>query len=672
MLEKNVFSGFFSPFIVNYLSMPNIVRVFLVCAFLIIVFFAWSAIAPSHINWGMHFLSFYSLPVQIVFFALLLVLLIPPVTAKVINLFEAIVQRLSKIPLKILFFLTAVLLAALWLSYPSKLHLLGDGAILLRSIPGEEALGRFPVGFRNQPLVWILFIGGKALLSLVSTPSPKDVYVCIDIVSGAAFVGLIFWWMSKLERPGIEKMLLGLLVLFCGGFQFFFGYVENYVTQYVVTAAFAVTGWLALGKKIHTLIPVSVFVVLVGLHLGSLIFIPALAYLFVQRMNTHKLRAAAIIAATGVAGLILLAVAGFNVKSSIEHFLNGSSDFLPFLSAQSGYFPYPMFSLFHIVDWLNLQLLIIPAGLIVPMLIVIFYRRDMKWKDPALIFLVIAVVCGFAFTWIINSALGFARDWDLFSSFIVPLIVLNVYFLQLPFKMDGRRTIIAVSAGLSLLHSVSFIGINGSGDKHLARAEMLNDTRLISITSRMFYYESLANYFYDHSEYDKARGFYEQYTQYDSVNPRILANLADSYRRLQQKEPYFRVLQRTAALGSSNPGVYSNLGVEYANRGDTAKAIEMNLKCLSMDTMQVQAHANLAILYLNIDNAPLALRYAASALALGMRDPVLYRIQAKAYIKMMNYDKAVEIYDQYLALVPGDKNIREQRERLKALLLLNK
>jgi Flp pilus assembly protein TadD len=652
--------------------MPNIVRIFLVYAFLIIVLFAWSAIAPSHINWGMHFMAFYSLPVQIGFFALFLLLLLPPVTAKIITFFDTAVQRLSKIPLKILIFLSVLLLIGVWLSYPSKLHLLGDGAILLRSIPGEEALGRFPVGFRNQPLVWFLYRGGEALLSLVTTPTPVSVYNLIDIISGAAFVGLIFWWLGKVERPKVEKTLLGLLVLFCGGFQFFFGYVENYVTQYVFTAAFAITGWLALEKKIHVLIPLCIYVVLVGLHIGSLIFAPALAYLFIQRMNGHKMRAAIIIAAAGVAGVILLSAAGFNIKLLIEHFLNGSPDFLPLLSVQSGYFPYPMFSLLHLADWLNLQVLIVPLGLAVPVLILVFYRREVEWKNPALIFLVITVVCGFAFTWIINSALGVARDWDLFSSFLMPLIILNAYFLQLPFKMDGRKAIIVIFAGITLLHTVSFIGINGIEEKHLARAEMLDNTRLLSITSRMFYYESLANYLYDHGGYDKAREYYEQYAQYDSVNPRILANLADSYRKLQQADPYFRVLQRAAAIGSSNPGVYSNLGVEYANRGDTAKAIEMNLKCLAMDSTQVQAHANLAILYLNVGNSQAALRYATSALALGMRDPVLYRIQAKAYIRMNDYQKAVEVYDRYLALMPGDKTIREQRDRLNAMILLDK
>jgi Tfp pilus assembly protein PilF len=651
--------------------MSNFVRVVVACIFVLIVISVWSAIAPSHLNWGMHFLAFYSLPVQIGFLLIAMLLVIPVVTAKVIGVIEAIVQQALKIPSKLMFALTSVLLVALWLSYPSKLHLLGDGAILLRSIPGVEHLN-LPVGFRNQPLVWILYRGGKALLSIFTVPTPRDVYYLIDAVSGVAFVGLIFWWMGKLDRPKVEKALLGLLVLFCGGFQFFFGYVENYATQYVFTAAFAVTGWLALEKKIHIFIPVIVFFILIALNLGSLVFIPAIMFVFVRIMSKHKLRAFVIIGAGGIAGIILLSLSGFNLWLFIEHFLSGSPDFLPLLSAQSGYFPYPAFSFLHLIDWLNSQLLVVPLGLIVPILVFVFYRKEIEWKHPVLIFLLVTTACGFIFTCVVNSALGVARDWDLFASFFVPLIVLNVYLLQVPFKMEGRKTVIALAAAITLLHLIPFIGINGSADKHLARVEMLNDTRLLSVTSRMFYYESLANYYFDRGDYDKAREHYEQYVQYDSANPRVLSNLAEVYGKLGLKDASFRTLLRSAALGNPNPLVFASLGVEYANRKDTAKAIEMNLKCLSLDSTQAVANANLAVLYFNANNPMMAVRYAAGALALGEDNPALYHLQAKAYTRMSNFPKALEMYDQYLDLVPGDTYVRGLRDRMKADLSLKK
>jgi Tfp pilus assembly protein PilF len=645
--------------------MSNLVRTFIACILVLIGISVWSAIAPSHLNWGTHFFAFYSLPVQIGFLLISLLLLIPVVTAKVIGVIETIVQRASKIPYKILFALASVLFVALWLCYPSKIHLLGDGAILLRSIPGVEHLN-LPVGFRNQPLVWMLYRGGKALLSVFTVPTPRDVYYLIDVASGIALVGLIFWWMGKLDRPKIEKALLGSLVLFCGGFQFFFGYVENYAAQYVFTVAFAATGWLALEKKIHISVPAIIFVIIIGLNLGSLVFIPALAYVFVHIMSKHKLRAVAIIGAGGIAGVIFLSVSGFNLWLFIEHFLNGSPDFLPLLSAQSGYFPYPMFSLLHLIDWLNAQLLVVPLGLIVPILIFVFYRKEIEWKNPVLIFLLVTTGCGLVFTCVVNSALGVARDWDLFASFFVPLIVLNVYLLQVPFKMEGRKTVMALAAAITLLHLVPFIGINGIANKHLARIEMLNDTRLLSVTSRMFYYESLANYYFDRGDYEKAKEHYEQFVQYDSANPRVLSNLAEVYGKLGLKDASFRTLLRSAALGNPNPLIFASLGVEYANRKDTAKAIEMNLKCLSLDSTQAVANTNLAILYFNTNNPMMAVRYASNALTLGEDNPALFHLQAKAYVRMNNYPKALEMYDQYLALVPGDTYVRSLRDRMKA------
>ncbi|MFI5251634.1 MAG: hypothetical protein ACHQQQ_04285 [Bacteroidota bacterium] len=655
-------------FIVYFSPMPKIIRIVLPCTLVFILISIWCTLEPSHFNWGMHFLAFYSTPIQLCFLFLSLLILLPPVSTKAIQSLTSISQKLVGVPVKILFPLVSIILTVMWLSFPSKLHLLGDGAILLRSIPGVERLGGFPVSFRNQPLIWMLYLSGRAILRVFTSPTTVQVYYLVDIASGLGFVGLIFWWMKQIERPAIEKILLGAMVLFTGGFQFFFGYVENYVTQYVFTAAFAVTGWLALEKKIHILIPLCIYVLLVGLHLGSLIFIPAMLYMFVHRMGEHKLRAFLIIGAAGVVGIILVTLAGFNLWLFIQHFLRGSPDFLPVLPLESSFYPYSMFSIRHLIDCLNGQLLIVPMGLIIPAAYFVAYRKEIEWKNPALLFLIITTLCGFAFTWIINSALGFARDWDLFSSFYVPLIILNVYLLQLPFKMEGRRTIQFIAAVITILHIVPFIGINDNEDKHLARIEMLNAPQLLSVSTRMVYYEAMANFYFDHAGYDKAKNYYEQYIQFDSLNSRILANLADSYRKLEDNEGYFRVLERTVKLGNYNPGVFSNLGVEYARRGDTAKAIAMNLQCLSMDSLQVQALANLAILYLNTNQPLLALRYASGAITLGMSDPVMYRIKAKSYIKMNNYASALTEYDKYLKLVPGDNSIREQRARLATLL----
>ena len=646
--------------------MSNLLRAFLACALAVVAVTAWSAFAPSHLNWGVHFLAFFDPPVRIVFLALSLLLLLPAVHNRILPLLDGAVQRIAKIPTLLLFVLFSASLVAVWLAYPSKLHLLGDGALILRSTPAYEGSTVIPPSYRNQPLVWFLYLSARAILQLFTAPTARDNYFLIDVVSGISFLALIFWWMGKLQRPALEKVLLGSLILFSGGFQFFFGYVENYVTQYVATAAFAVMGWFALEKKVHVALPLLLFVLLVGLHLGSVVFAPAALYLLVRRSSASKLRTVLILGGAGIAGVGLFVLMGFNIVQFAMHFLNGSPDFLPLLPQPAGYFPYSMFSGLHLIDWMNARFLILPLGMIIPVLFFIGLRKEIEWKNPVLTFLVITTLCGFAFTVLVNSALGMARDWDLFSSFYVPLIVLNVYLLQMPFKIDGRRPIIFVTVMFGLLNIVPFIVINGNEEKHLARLEMLNDTRFLSVTSRMFYDDALGNYFYDHAGYEKSKHYYSEYVRYDSVNPRILGNLADSYRRLGEKEAYFNVLVRAASLGSPNPGVFSNLGVEYAGRGDTVRAIEMNLKCLAMDSLQTQAHANLAILYLNSNNPHLAIRYATSAIAVGLKDPLMYRIRAKAYIKLEEYPKAVEEYDRYLSLVPGDKSIREQRERVAA------
>jgi hypothetical protein len=630
----------------------------------------WSGLYPTHLNWGIHMFAFYDPAAQILFLLAGLALLFPQTQSKIVALSESAAKTFSKFPAFVTGALLCAVLCALWFAFPAKLHLLGDGALLLRSVPGFYDQPGIPESFRNQPLVWYLYKGSMAALQMFMQPAPYDVYSGIDIASGFLFIGILVWFFKRLERPAPEKILVCALLLFGGGFQFFFGYVENYVTQYVVTIAFILAGWMALEGKLDEVVPALILVLLIALNLGSLVFLPTILVLFYGRFRTRKGLAVLIMAGAGLGGAAALYAIGFNILLFFGHILGGSPDFLPVLSINSSYYPYAMFSSMHFLDWLNSELHVVPMGLGV-CAILWFCRKEIDWKKPSFLFTAACAVCGFIFTWIVNSALGLARDWDLFSSFFAPLLVFSAYLLQLPIKSDKRKQILAMVVGITLLQAVGRIGVNDSEDKHLRRAMILNNTALLSLTSRMFTDEALANYFYDARDYSKARDYYKAFMLIDSSNTRILANAADSYRQTGDMDMYFIALKRAAAMNSPNPGVYSNLGVMYAQRGDTAEAIALNRKCLEMDSSESQAYANLAILYLNSGRYPESVASAKKSIGTGMNDPALYRILGKAYLAMRQYGEALGAYDTYLAEAPKDSAIKQQRDMIAQLLRSN-
>src|SRR5258706_9030188 len=136
-----------------------------------------------------------------------------------------------------------------------------------------------------------------------------------------------------------------------------------------------------------------------------------------------------------------------------------------------------MFSLSHFWDWLNGSLLILPFGLAIALALLTFHSRELRWRDPAFLFLLVTAAFGLLFTWIINSALGMARDWDLLTSFFTPLMILDVYLLCRTPSLKPRRTVMALTAGLAMLHCAAWIGINASPERHLRRMKLLDSPR---------------------------------------------------------------------------------------------------------------------------------------------------------------------------------------------------
>lgn len=640
--------------------------ILLFCCFIILLQI-WGSIEPSHFNWGIHFFAFYESFFQIAALICIIIFLIPQAQKKIIESLDKYLRYIGRLPIIVTFILTLGLLIVAVYTFPVKLHLLGDGAVLLRSVQLGIGSDEISLSFRNQPLMFWIYKLALSFHPFESVPNPYNVYFTIDVIALGLYLFLIFWTMRLIHLPLIEKFLLGCFLFLGAGSQFFFGYVENYVLQYITTTAYLITAWFALEKRISFVLPIAAFIIMTLLHLGSLVFLPSFILLVILKWK-NKFRAVLFLAGASILGCVFLYLVGFNLIDMTRHLKSGTVDFLQLFTAIGGNFPYPMFSFFHLLDWLNVHLLIVPFGLSLSIILLFSIEKKQWWRDKTILFLLTATLCGQTFTWVVNSALGMARDWDLFSSFFVPLLILPIYLFTQQVNINPRRIIIVIIVAVTFIHWIGWIGVNANIDRHLSRMKTLNSPKLLSLSTQLSYNEALANYFFDKQRYKDARIYYEDFLKIDSSNPRIIGNIADVYRRLDERQKYFEMLKRAVALNSPDPGIYSNIGVEYANRGDTAKAIEYNERAIKISPGMQKAHANLGVLFSSKQEFRLADQHYTTAINLGMREPLLFRYAGDVAAVLGDYRRAIRNYDIYLTTNPGDNKVRETRNKIYQIL----
>src|SRR5260221_154254 len=217
---------------------------------------------------------------------------------------------------------------------------------------------------------------------------------------------------------------------------------------------------------------------------------------------------------------------------------------------------------------------------------------------------------------------------------------------------------------LSVLRVGAWIGINADPERHLRRAEILS-TPGLSGTFPVIYYEALGKVFWHRNDFERSRHWYERYLTIDSTNPRILGNLAAAYDKLGMRERYFETLRRAAQSGAPETAIYLNLGNEYVAHRDTAEGIRMINRALEIDPGIGEAHANLGIIYMCQNKYHLASQQAAEAIALGMREPILYRCAGYAYFNLNDNTRAIHFLDIYMSMVPGDKRVQSLLDLIK-------
>jgi Tfp pilus assembly protein PilF len=649
--------------------MFNFSKIIIFVAVIMLLLHIWAAIYPSHYNWGFHFFAFYNFYFSLLFLLLSLLIFLPRVQDRILNYLDFIRKTINNnFPEWFYFALATIALVIVAVLFPARLHLLGDGSLLLREISGIRLGDELPPTFNRQLLAGIVIKLIKNAFETGKLENPETVFKIIDILSGLLFLTIIFYLMKFIKATSVEKFLAGSFLFFTAGSQFFFGYIENYALLFIATTAFIFTSWLVLERKLHIIIPIILFGIMVGLHIGSVILFPTVIFLIYSNWKTARSQTIFTLGILTFVSIVLLITYSNKIDIIVQRTISESRwNFLP-VALSDDYFAYTMFSIAHLLDWLNANILISPFAVPLAIVFLITGWKKIDWRDPVLIFLLLATLLGLAFTYITYFALGMARDWDFMASFFLPLIMLNFYlFLKHAYTLKVKNTVILIVI-LTFFHWIGWIGVNADEGRHYVRAKLLNNSALLGRVPRLNYHETLGSYNWAQKNYYEAQYFFERYIEVDSSNPRILGNISAIYSKLNNSEKSFWALKRAADVNSSNPAVYINLGVALSQRGDTTTAMKMYRKALSMDSTRSKAYANIGSLLMRQKNYAEAAYNFSKAIDNGLYDSMLFRETATAYFQLGDYTKALTYFDAYLSIVPTDEKMRFIRDKLSEMV----
>jgi len=590
-----------------------------------------------------------------------------------------------------------------WLD--SATHLLGDGYLTLRNLSFQSDR------FDNEPfLLWLIrrsYDLGLAAISL----SPEATYRLTSYASGVCYLLLIFPVAQILARSRLQRLVVLSFLVTPGFAQLFFGYVENYPLLLPGMLLYLLSGFRYLRDSSPLWLCSCLLAALVAGHFFLSMLVPSLILLPLIRLGIPAKLAArvqlerdhkpgdhwrtliSLVPLPLVLAGILMGI-GFDVSNYVNNLR--ASHLLTLWGEPDPSQAYSLVSPEHWWDFLNQQLLVAPAALLV--LLAVGGNSRNPWNGDRL-FLAGASLFPLAFSFLANPEVGFFRDWDVLSLPALPLVLWAalVFIERTPPSLLFPSSLLV--CGAASLHTLAWVALNADARSAVQRYERLLETAPLSQTARAYGWEGLGIHYRNRSDRERALSAYGRaaaasphnwrYWMAIAENNRFLGRLsqgAEAYEKVLELQPraidvwnllgtIYRQLGRhdksaAAHVSSLNidPGqadVWYNLGNAYALMGRLNEAVGAFERALTLDDRQPDIHFNLGLLYeLKEDGARAEESYKA-ALALAADHAMAHYKLAHLYARRGSRQQIILHARQFLQSSPRDER---QREEIRTLL----
>ncbi|RKX27224.1 MAG: hypothetical protein DRP47_06870 [Candidatus Zixiibacteriota bacterium] len=500
-------------------------------------------------------------------------------------------------------------------------HFLGDGYGLLAML-GQDMASYHQMREHGESLAHLLVrdaigTGGKdgALLA----------YQVLSVFSGAVFLVTVAS-ISKRLFEGVAARVLFVLGLATGGYMLlFFGYVENYSLFLSSVAIYCLLGLLiTMGELPRWLIILSL-TLSIFFHVMGVVLIPSALYLLLHnsklgaRICSHRTTIKVVIAVA----LIATAITFYYFYSTYYFFRFAIIPIVPDQFTVEGY---TMFSINHIVDYLNLVIVLFP-GSIVALVTLIVLRPKRVHKRGGIVFLLILTASSLAAAFVFDPKLGMPRDWDLFAFAGVPLVALTMFILladglctktsmaivmlaiSLNLVVLGPRVVSQVIPDVSLAHFKNYITLDQMKNRYvsmilknyyLAYGDTVRAEEVAAIWNERYpEIEMLhtATALKQSRKYKEAITTYYQILDRDPFHFDSYNNLAECYLQLRQYDSALSHLEVSIGLSPYNPAVWNNIASAYFYKKEYDQAERAWFKSLEYDSTNIEPIVGLASLY---------------------------------------------------------------------------
>lgn len=336
----------------------------------------------------------------------------------------------------------------------------GDAYILANAIPHPDVqltyVWQAPLDVFLHARLWQLAD------RLWGWPDPLPVYWAVSTLCGAVFVWAALRLAASLGRDAAERLLTVGLLLTLGTMQLFFGYIENYSIMAVGVTLFLWLGLRTLRDGLPLAWPATALALTHAFHPSTIILAPGLLYLAYLLHRQGRASARQLLASMAVPYVIVL-VGVFALMTAGQHGLDallgvdapGGADrrwFVPLFAVTTRWEHYTMFSLAHLLDILNQQLLSAPAIWPALILTAVLGWRALPRQDGVFRWLALLALLYLFLTLVWNPDYGGQRDWDLFSPAALPAAVLLAHVLG---RALPDRAMLA-AAGWALIAAQAF------------------------------------------------------------------------------------------------------------------------------------------------------------------------------------------------------------------------
>jgi len=551
-----------------------------------------SGFVPINSLWGFNHLKYFPKYVSIIYAILLLLFIIPFVADRIVVLLNKLSCHFQKLPKSIRIIIISIIAGAVFYSLRVHVHSLGDGYQRIFEI--ENGL----LYYHTEPFDFFIHAIFSRIILLFGINSAELAYVIISIASGIIFVNSIYLFRFPKQIESSTAILIKILIIASGGLQIYFGYVESYSLYYLFSLLFLLwsTKYLMSGRGlIAATIMLSLAIVS---HITALFLLPGYLYLvYYNPKNIKPISFKNKYLPILIVGLVLggLTYLEIRLQFFVDMFTTSyTSVILPIFSPTE----YSILSLQHLYDILNQILLISPFCFIFVAYIFPLKRQETNNKNLHL-FLLIIIICALLTMLTIDPLLGYARDWDLFST---PAAILGLSSCILLLFRGGIKSISKYSAfvivSISILFLSGWILINSSEQKQLNRAH-----DLLSLSNKGIQYcTELLAYYYRHKKKDnqKAIELYQSVNNFGS-NPRLSKKLGDAQKDLGYYNDAEQSYKNALVKEPNNPNLLNKIGQVFIKqeRYDTAIDILNKAHRIAPDTTSIIEALALAYIHKN-------------------------------------------------------------------------